>query len=32
MKFLDDKALQRLRGSSVPDLSGTRYELREPVS
>ena len=32
MKFLDDKALERLRGSNVPDLSGTRYELREMVA
>ena len=32
MKFLNDKALDRLRGSSVPDLSGTRYELRELVA
>jgi len=27
MKFLNDKAIERLRGSSVPDFSGTRYEL-----
>jgi serine/threonine protein kinase len=32
MKFLSDKALDRLRGSSVPDLSGTRYELRELIA
>jgi len=32
MKFLGDKALERLRGSAVPDLSGTRYELRELVA
>ncbi len=32
MKFLKDKALERLRGSSVPDLSGTRYELRELIA
>ncbi len=32
MKFLNDKALERLRGSSVPDLSGTRYELRELIA
>src|SRR5215470_7447378 len=32
MKFLSDKALDRLRGSSVPDLSGTRYHLRELVA
>jgi len=32
MKFLSDKALERLRGSSVPDLSGTRYELRELIA
>jgi len=32
MKFLSDRALDRLRGSSVPDLSGTRYELRELVA
>jgi len=32
MKFLTDKALERLRGSSIPDLSGTRYELRELIA
>jgi len=32
MKFLSDKALDRLRGSSVPDLSGTRYQLRELIA
>jgi serine/threonine protein kinase len=32
MKFLSDKALERLRGSGVPDLSGTRYELRELIA
>ena len=32
MKFLSDKALDRLRGSSVPDLSGTRYGLRELIA
>lgn len=32
MKFLSDKALGRLRGSSMPDLSGTRYELRELIA
>jgi eukaryotic-like serine/threonine-protein kinase len=32
MKFLSDKALARLRGSGVPDLSGTRYELRELIA
>ncbi len=32
MKFLSDKALDRLRGEGVPDLSGTRYELRELVA
>ncbi|HWZ99825.1 MAG TPA: serine/threonine-protein kinase [Candidatus Dormibacteraeota bacterium] len=32
MKFLSDKALERLRGSSVPDLAGTRYELRELIA
>lgn len=32
MKFLNDKALDRLRGSGVPDLSGTRYELRELIA
>ena len=32
MKFLNDKAVERLRGSSVPDLSGTRYELRELIA
>ena len=32
MKFLSDKAIERLRGSSVPDLSGTRYTLRELIA
>jgi serine/threonine-protein kinase len=32
MRFLSDKALERLRGSGVPDLSGTRYELRELIA
>lgn len=32
MKFLNDKALDRLRGSAIPDLSGTRYELRELIA
>lgn len=32
MKFLSDKALERLRGSSALDLSGTRYELRELIA
>lgn len=32
MKFLSDKAIERLRGSSVPDLSGTRYALRELIA
>ena len=32
MKFLNDKALGRLRGSNAPDLSGTRYELRELIA
>jgi serine/threonine protein kinase len=32
VKFLNDKALDRLRGSSVPDLTGTRYELRELIA
>lgn len=32
MKFLSDKALERLRGSGIPDLSGTRYELRELIA
>lgn len=32
MKFLSDKALERLRGSAVPDLSGNRYALRELVA
>ncbi len=32
MKFLSDKALERLRGSAVPDLSGTRYQLRELIA
>jgi len=32
VKFLSDKAIERLRGSSVPDLSGTRYVLRELIA
>src|SRR6516164_9083138 len=32
MKFLSDRALDRLRGSGTPDLSGTRYELRELIA
>ena len=32
MKFLSDKAIERLRGSSAPDLSGTRYALRELIA
>lgn len=32
MKFLNDRALERLRGSSAPDLSGTRYELCELIA
>ncbi len=32
MKFLSDKAIERLRGSGVPDLSGTRYVLRELIA
>ena len=32
MKFLNDKAIERLRGSSVPDFSGTRYELCELIA
>ena len=32
MKFLSDKAIERLRGSSIPDFSGTRYELRELIA
>src|SRR5215475_11936949 len=32
MKFLSDKALERLRGSRLPDFSGARYELRELVA
>jgi serine/threonine protein kinase len=32
MKFLNDKALDRLRNSGVPDLAGTRYELRELIA
>ncbi len=32
MKFLNDKAIERLRGSSIPDLSGTRYTLRELIA
>jgi len=32
VKFLSDKAIERLRGSSVPGLSGTRYALRELIA
>ena len=32
MKFLNDKALERLRGFGTPDVSGTRYELRELIA
>jgi serine/threonine protein kinase len=32
MKFLSDKAIERLRGSNVPDLSGTRYALRDLIA
>jgi len=32
VKFLNDKAIERLRGSSIPDLSGTRYTLRELIA
>lgn len=32
MTFLSDKALERLRGSEPPDLSGTRYTLRELIA
>lgn len=32
MKFLSDKAIERLRGSGVPDLSGTRYALRALIA
>jgi eukaryotic-like serine/threonine-protein kinase len=33
MKFLSDKALERLReNASTPDLAGTRYSLLEPVA
>src|SRR6516162_9759287 len=32
MKFLSDKALERLRGSGIPDLSSTRYGLRELIA
>jgi len=32
VKFLSDKAIERLRGSSIPDLSGTRYALRELIA
>jgi len=32
MKFLSDKALDRLRSSDVPDFSGTRYQLRELIA
>ena len=33
MKFLSDKAVQRLReAAEIPDLSGTRYRLLEPVA
>ena len=32
MTFLSDKALERLRGSEAPDLSGTRYKVRNLVA
>src|SRR5215831_18351786 len=32
MTFLSDKALERLRSSEAPDLSGTRYTLRELIA
>jgi serine/threonine protein kinase len=32
MTFLSDKALERLRSSEAPDLSGTRYRLRELIA
>jgi serine/threonine protein kinase len=32
MKFLSDKAIERLRDSSIPDFSGTRYEVRELIA
>lgn len=33
MKFLSDKALERLRdGAEIPDLAGTRYRLQERVA
>ena len=33
MKFLSDKALERLReGADAPDLAGTRYRLLERVA
>ena len=32
MTFLSDKALERLHGSEAPDLSGTRYTLRELIA
>ncbi len=33
MKFLSDKALERLReGADRPDLAGTRYRLLEPIA
>jgi len=32
MKFLSDKALERLRGAETPDLAGTRYRLLERIA
>ena len=32
MTFLSNKALERLRGSETPDLSGTRYTLHELIA
>jgi serine/threonine-protein kinase len=32
MTFLSDRALERLQGSEAPDLSGTRYYLREFIA
>jgi serine/threonine protein kinase len=32
MTFLSNKALERLRGSEAPDLSGTRYTLHELIA
>src|SRR2546429_9685392 len=32
MKFLSDKALERLRGAETPDLAGTRYRMLERIA